>query len=301
MLKPQEQYRITTGLMASTEDQGANGMFIMPVNDPEPDIAHYQIIISDGSDWRYIKGYEGIYLISKAGVVKAVNGLRILYTDTTSKGYPRVSLSKNGHTCKKLIHVLVAETYIHNQYCYPQVNHIDGNKGNCCVTNLEWCTREYNRHHAIENNLATGLKASEINEIKILLKDKTIEEVAVMYERHPNTIKDIKEGRHRDLTPAPPLKYTGLDLWEHLSVILVNKDFVPSNVMPSWDDMCYLKDLFWDPMDCVVQYHPPHSEYVNNHKWCLHLWRPTNAVLPMPDSIMVGIKDLDLLDYKNKI
>jgi hypothetical protein len=40
----------------------------------------------------------------------------------------------------------------------------------------------------------------------------------------------------------------------------------------------------------VIQYHPPESEYVNNHPNCLHLWRPTGCALPMPPSIMVGVK-----------
>lgn len=78
--------------------------------------------------------------------------------------------------------------------------------------------------------------------------------------------------------------------WEHVSVILVDEKKHPSNIMPSWEDMCFLKEMFWGDNDCVVQYHPPKSEYVNNHKFCLHLWRPTKMILPMPDSILVGIK-----------
>jgi len=44
--------------------------------------------------------------------------------------------------------------------------------------------------------------------------------------------------------------------------------------------------------DCVVQYHPPRSEYVNNHPFCLHLWRPAGLDLPLPPAWMVGIKSL---------
>lgn len=82
--------------------------------------------------------------------------------------------------------------------------------------------------------------------------------------------------------------------WRHVSVVLLNERKEPSNVMPSWEDMCYIKDLFWDVSACVVQYHPPHSEYVNNHQYCLHLWEPTNTKMPMPDSILVGIKGINL-------
>ena len=72
--------------------------------------------------------------------------------------------------------------------------------------------------------------------------------------------------------------------WEHVSV---SRDDRP----PLWDEMCQIKDMFWDAEDCVVQFHPPHSEYVNNHPNCLHLWRMVGVDFPMPDSIMVGIKE----------
>lgn len=71
--------------------------------------------------------------------------------------------------------------------------------------------------------------------------------------------------------------------WEHVSVSLPTRD-------PSWKQMCFIKDLFWDEDECVVQYHPPRSEYVNEHDHCLHLWKPQNEVLPVPTSIFVGFK-----------
>jgi len=73
------------------------------------------------------------------------------------------------------------------------------------------------------------------------------------------------------------------ELWEHVSVSL--------NVRrtPTWAEMCHVKNLFWDSDDCVVQYHPPKSEYVNNHTYCLHLWRPIGAEIQRPPSYMVGV------------
>lgn len=73
--------------------------------------------------------------------------------------------------------------------------------------------------------------------------------------------------------------------WEHVSVSL-------SYRTPNWEEMCYIKSLFWDEEDCVVQYHPPKSEYVNFHPFVLHMWRPTNQEIPRPPSIMVGPKDV---------
>lgn len=75
--------------------------------------------------------------------------------------------------------------------------------------------------------------------------------------------------------------------WEHVSVSRKDR-------CPTWDEMCQIKALFWDNDDCVIQYHPPESEYVNNHPYCLHLWRPTGVALPMPPSIMVGFKGVTL-------
>lgn len=71
--------------------------------------------------------------------------------------------------------------------------------------------------------------------------------------------------------------------WEHVSVSRRDR-------CPTWDEMCQVKALFWDADDCVVQYHPPASEYINNHPNCLHLWRKIQHEFPLPPSIMVGVK-----------
>ena len=89
---------------------------------------------------------------------------------------------------------------------------------------------------------------------------------------------------------------TGLG-WEHLSISikrLISKrkrQVGEAKRCPTWEEMCMAKDLFWTPEECVVQYHPPMMHYVNMHKWCLHLWRPITMTLPVPDPIMVGLKD----------
>ncbi len=76
--------------------------------------------------------------------------------------------------------------------------------------------------------------------------------------------------------------------WEHVSVHAVSDG---KDRIPTWSEMCKVKDMFWGEEDCVIQYHPQKSEYVNNHQSTLHLWRPVNSVLPMPDSILVGVKE----------
>ena len=69
--------------------------------------------------------------------------------------------------------------------------------------------------------------------------------------------------------------------WEHVSVSRTDR-------CSFWLEMCSIKDLFWDAEDCVVQFHPPRSEYVNLHNYCLHLWRPVDGDIITPPSIMVG-------------
>ncbi len=82
--------------------------------------------------------------------------------------------------------------------------------------------------------------------------------------------------------------------WEHVSVSPHKR-----RITPTWDDMCKVKDIFFRDEECVVQYHPPKSEYVNNMPNCLHLWRPIEKEIPTPPSIMVGIKDDLTRDLKN--
>jgi hypothetical protein len=79
--------------------------------------------------------------------------------------------------------------------------------------------------------------------------------------------------------------------WEHVSVSLGDR-------CPTWDEMCQVKALFWDKDDCVVQYHPSESDYVNNHPYCLHLWRPVSGGVRIPPSILVGHAGMSAADAK---
>jgi hypothetical protein len=67
--------------------------------------------------------------------------------------------------------------------------------------------------------------------------------------------------------------------WEHVSVSAENR-------IPTWAEMCMIKDLFWDKEECVVQFHPPKSQYVNCHPYVLHLWKPPFDV-PLPPRNLV--------------
>lgn len=78
--------------------------------------------------------------------------------------------------------------------------------------------------------------------------------------------------------------------WEHVSMDGKNR-------MPTWEEMCQLKDMFFVEEECCVQYHPPKSEYVNNIPYCLHIWKPIekySVILPIPPSLFVGAKGVEL-------
>lgn len=72
--------------------------------------------------------------------------------------------------------------------------------------------------------------------------------------------------------------------WEHISVHMIVDG---QDETPTWDEMCQIKALFWSDEDCVVQFHPPKSQYVNRHQHTLHLWRQVGKNFPTPPMIMV--------------
>ena len=105
-------------------------------------------------EWKPIKGYEGLYEVSNMGRVKSLRYGKeiIMSTPDNSTGYRNVELN-NKEPKRKMIHRLVAEAFIPNPMNLPVVNHLDGDKHNNCVSNLEWCTYRQNTLHAIKLGL----------------------------------------------------------------------------------------------------------------------------------------------------
>lgn len=113
--------------------------------------------------WKDVVGYEGLYQVSNLGRIKSldryveypnyikrING-RIMSQQDNSKGYLMVNLSLNGFTKKLYVHRLLAEAFIPNLANKVEVNHIDLNKKNNIISNLEWCTKKENMRHAHKN------------------------------------------------------------------------------------------------------------------------------------------------------
>ncbi len=76
--------------------------------------------------------------------------------------------------------------------------------------------------------------------------------------------------------------------WEHVSVSVVAKPGKKRR-LPTHAEMEFVRFLFWNADDWVIEFHPPITEYVSNAP-CLHLWRPIDGGFPTPDSILVGAK-----------
>lgn len=85
------------------------------------------------------------------------------------------------------------------------------------------------------------------------------------------------------------------EAWDHVSVTIKSKI---RNVerCPTWEEMCYVKSLFWDEEEEVMQLHPAKKDWVNNHQYCLHLWRPQKEKIPMPCGEMVGVKSKNIAE-----
>lgn len=98
-------------------------------------------------EWRDVVGYEGVFKVSNAGDIKAVKTNHLLNQTTSKKGYKRVSLQHKTMT----VHRIVAQAFIDNPKDLKTVNHIDNNKSNNNVDNLEWMS--------MKDNLALSSKA----------------------------------------------------------------------------------------------------------------------------------------------
>lgn len=79
--------------------------------------------------------------------------------------------------------------------------------------------------------------------------------------------------------------------WEHVSITLsTGKKGKEVKRCPTWEEMCYIKNVFFGEEVYVMQFHPGKSDYVNMHEFCLHLWRPTDQTFPIPHPMLVGVK-----------
>lgn len=71
--------------------------------------------------------------------------------------------------------------------------------------------------------------------------------------------------------------------WDHVSVSCADR-------CPTWDEMCWFKDIFFNPEEEAMQLHPAKKNYINNHPFCLHIWKPQRQSIPLPPNKLTGVK-----------
>lgn len=155
-----------------------------------------------------IKGFEDRYTISNLGIVRSKLTNIIMKPSITKFGYARINLRyKNSRKFKSFfIHRLVAQNFLENPNNYKEINHIDCNKLNNCIENLEWCDRSYNVKYSYSNgnkcqkginNGNHKLNIQQINEIKqLILNNKTDKEISKLYNVCSQTINNIRNNKN---------------------------------------------------------------------------------------------------------
>ena len=145
-----------------------------------------KIISLPNEEWRDLNGYEGLYMVSNKGRIATLERIarhrlmssNILKPCINPNGYYLVALSKKGVSKSYLLHRLIAQTFIDNPENKPMVDHIDTDKLNNCVENLQWCTCEENMSNpkTIQKmNSHGGAKSKRsIPIIRVSLKDGSI-------------------------------------------------------------------------------------------------------------------------------
>lgn len=121
--------------------------------------------------WKDIPNYEGLYQVSNLGRIK--NNKKIRKLTLRKDGYLHIPLRKNGINKFYLVHQIVAKTFIDNPKKYKEINHIDENKANNKVENLEWCSRSYNINYGSANynrSLTEGKKINQYTKDGIFIK-----------------------------------------------------------------------------------------------------------------------------------
>ena len=136
--------------------------------------------------WKDIKGYEGIYQVSNQGNIKNIKTNRILRPGRDKGNYFIISLTKNAKHKTHYIHRLVAIAFIDNINNLKQINHIDGNKENNCVNNLEWITCSNNLKHAYKK----GLKGISEKQKKFIANEgRKLSKITLQYNKNGEFIK----------------------------------------------------------------------------------------------------------------
>lgn len=156
--------------------------------------------------WKDIPQYEGIYKCSNMGNIKRVVSNRCkkerILKGSSHRGYLMATLSKDDIHDRRMVHRIIASVFIENPHNKPQINHLDANKRNNCVSNLEWSTQSENIIHAHRLGNMGGVRHgmssfTEADILTIRLKyayGATFSYLSKEYNRRKKIMKDIVTG-----------------------------------------------------------------------------------------------------------
>lgn len=177
--------------------------------------------------WKDVVGHEGEYQVSNMGRIKSIarnirrrDGKnfpvreRILVGSHDSKGYVQVELRKDGERNIRVIHRIVADAFIPKQEGKTQINHIDGDKDNNRVDNLEWVTCQENIGHAWENGLNHPLRGENHGNHK--LTDENVRFIRKNYDPQKPGCSAKAIAKRFDVSPYAILRVVNGKGWTHV-------------------------------------------------------------------------------------
>lgn len=182
--------------------------------------------------WKDVNEHKGVYQVSNLGRVRSLDrqyissdGRKLFFKGkvlkpSNSNGYLRVNLKKEGKTNSRFVHRIVADAFIVNVNNCPQINHIDGNKENNNINNLEWSSSKDNVIHSHINNLVTKRKLSKADIFNIF-KDKT------------SGMKNKDIGIKYNVSTTTITRIINRDYWHYIDI--------PEDLVRSAKEMCRKK------------------------------------------------------------
>jgi len=162
-------------------------------------------------EWKDILGYEGLYKVSNLGNVFSYHSNKMLNPSKNNKGYGLVKLYKDGKIKTQTVHRLVMKAFVPNPLNKPDINHLNSNKMDNRLINLEWCTEQENILYAFkvgEIKIKKGLDSPfsifnqlDIDNIVIMLKSNmTASAIAKIYKCSIPTICSIAQVNNINLS-----------------------------------------------------------------------------------------------------
>jgi hypothetical protein len=167
---------------------------------------------------KWIEGYEGLYDIKSDGTIrsyhKSATNPSIVVTPADGRGYIHVNLCKDGKRKNFWLHRLVASHFIPNPKNRAEVNHIDGNKSNVDVSNLEWVTRSQNIQHAYEKGLIPTIGQRGGKNPNSNLTDAKVLAIRALYAERELSQEEI--GKMFGITKQTAYRIIRRKSWTHI-------------------------------------------------------------------------------------